>query len=193
MMSEKKENVINGVIKKLKQGNADFVKNEKNEGDISQMIRTKTVAEGQKPYAVVITCSDSRVPPEHIFSAGIGELFVIRTAGNVIGDFELGSIEYAVGHLNTAVVLVMGHSHCGAVAAAIEGHGEGYINAILEEIQPVIVGETNVGKCENLNIENSIKRILQSEMIKTMIGEGQVKVLGCKYDLGSGQVEFFEN
>lgn len=191
-MSEKKENIINEVIEKLKQGNAEFVKKEKNEGDISQTIRTKTVEEGQKPYAVVITCSDSRVPPEHVFSAGIGELFVIRTAGNVIGDFELGSIEYAVGHLETAVVLVMGHSHCGAVAAAIEGHGEGYINSILEEIRPVIEGETSVGKCENLNIENSIKRILQSEIINTMIHKGQVRVLGSKYDLASGRVEFFE-
>ncbi|MBC3898585.1 carbonic anhydrase [Acetobacterium malicum] len=190
-MCEKKQDVIEAAIERLQKGNQNFVETEKNNGDVSQMVRTKNVEEGQKPYAVVVTCSDSRVPPEHIFSAGIGELFVIRTAGNVIGDFELGSIEYAVGHLGTTVVLVMGHNHCGAVAAAMQGHGHGHINAILEEIQPAIEGEENVGKCENLNIDNSIKRILQSETINSLINAGSVKVLGGKYNLESGAVEFF--
>ena len=190
-MCEAKQDVIEAVIKKLQKGNQDFVETEQNNGDISQLVRARNVEEGQKPVAVVVTCSDSRVPPEHIFSAGIGELFVIRTAGNVIGDFELGSIEYAVGHLGTPVVLVMGHNHCGAVAAAMQGHGHGYINSILEEIQPAIEGEANVGKCENLNIDNSIKRILQSEAIKELISAGRLKVLGGKYNLESGQVEFF--
>lgn len=190
-MCGEKQNVIEAAIEKLKNGNQDFVNAEKNSGNISQTVRTKNVEEGQKPYAVVVTCSDSRVPPEHIFSAGIGELFVIRTAGNVIGDFELGSIEYAVGHLDAPVVMVMGHNHCGAVAAAMGGHGHGYITSILEEIHPAIEGEENVGKCENLNIENSLKRIHQSELIGKMIREGSVKVLGGKYNLESGAVEFF--
>lgn len=190
-MCEKKQDMIEAAIKKLQKGNQDFVEMEKNNGDVSQIVRIKNVEEGQKPYAVVVTCSDSRVPPEHIFSAGIGELFVIRTAGNVIGDFELGSIEYAVGHLGTSVVLVMGHNHCGAVAAAMQGHGHGYINAILEEIQPAIEGEESVGKCENLNIDNSIKRIHQSETINSLISAGSVRVLGGKYNLESGAVEFF--
>lgn len=189
-MCEKKD-TIDAVIKKLQKGNQDFVKTEKNNGDVSQMIRIKNVEAGQKPDAVVVTCSDSRVPPEHIFSAGIGQLFVIRTAGNVVGDFELGSIEYAVGHLETSVVLVLGHNHCGAVAAAMEGHGHGYIASILEEIHPAIEGQEDVSKCENLNIDNSIKRILQSEMINNLINEGKVKVLGGKYHMESGTVEFF--
>ncbi|PKM61307.1 MAG: carbonic anhydrase [Firmicutes bacterium HGW-Firmicutes-4] len=190
-MDKNNQDQIQAVINKLQKGNQDFVTTEKNNGDVSQMVRIKNVQAGQKPDAVVVTCSDSRVPPEHIFSAGIGELFVIRTAGNVIGDFELGSIEYAVGHLGTSLVLVMGHNHCGAVASAMEGHGHGYIKAILEEIQPAIAGEENVGKCENLNIDNSIKRILQSETINRLIREGTVKVLGAKYNLESGTVEFF--
>lgn len=190
-MCEKKQDVIEAAIKKLQKGNQDFVKAVKKSGDISPAVRTKNVEEGQKPYAVVVTCSDSRVPPEHIFSAGIGELFVIRTAGNVVGDFELGSIEYAVGHLDVSVVLVLGHNHCGAVAAAMHGHGHGYITSILEEIHPAIEGEENVGKCENLNIENSINRILKSETINNLISEGKVKVLGGKYNLESGAVEFF--
>ena len=84
-MCEKKQDVIEAVIKKLKDGNENFVQAEKNSGIISPAVRKKNVEKGQKPYAVVVTCSDSRVPPEHIFSAGIGELFVIRTAGNVGG------------------------------------------------------------------------------------------------------------
>ncbi|KAF5084862.1 carbonic anhydrase [Acetobacterium wieringae] len=190
-MCEKKQDVIEAVIKKLQQGNQVFVTAEKNPGDVSPKVRSKNVEAGQKPDAVVVTCSDSRVPPEHIFSAGIGELFVIRTAGNVIGDFELGSIEYAVGHLGTSVVLVLGHNHCGAVAAAMQGHGHGYITSIVEEIQPAIVGEENVATCENLNIDNSIKRILQSEAINERINAGEVRVLGAKYNLESGVVEFF--
>lgn len=190
-MCEKKQDVIEAVIKKLQQGNQVFVTAEKNPGDVSAKVRSKNVEAGQKPDAVVVTCSDSRVPPEHIFSAGIGELFVIRTAGNVIGDFELGSIEYAVGHLGTSVVLVLGHNHCGAVAAAMQGHGHGYITSIVEEIQPAIVGEENVATCENLNIDNSIKRILQSEAINERINAGEVRVLGAKYNLESGVVEFF--
>ncbi|WP_303866284.1 carbonic anhydrase [Acetobacterium wieringae] len=190
-MCEKKQDVIEAVIKKLQKGNQVFVTAEKNPGDVSQKVRSKNVEAGQKPDVVVVTCSDSRVPPEHIFSAGIGELFVIRTAGNVIGDFELGSIEYAVGHLGSSVVLVLGHNHCGAVAAAMQGHGHGYITSIVEEIQPAIEGEQNVAICENLNIDNSIKRILQSEAINERINAGDVKVLGAKYNLESGVVEFF--
>ena len=190
-MCEKKQDVIEAVIKKLQQGNQVFVTAEKNPGDVSAKVRSKNVEAGQKPDAVVVTCSDSRVPPEHIFLAGIGELFVIRTAGNVIGDFELGSIEYAVGHLGTSVVLVLGHNHCGAVAAAMQGHGHGYITSIVEEIQPAIVGEENVATCENLNIDNSIKRILKSEAINERINAGEVRVLGTKYNLESGVVEFF--
>lgn len=190
-MCEEKSAVIETIIKKLKKGNENFIKFGKNEGDVSSSIRIKNVEEGQTPYAVIVTCSDSRVPPEHIFSAGIGELFVIRTAGNVVGDFELGSIEYAIGHLKTPIVLVLGHNHCGAVAAAMAGSGSGYMASILKEIQPALAGEDDTTQCENLNIDNSIRRIKQSKLIKDLLDQEKIGVLGGKYHLESGVVEIF--
>ena len=94
-----------------------------------------TWTKGQSPYAIIVTCSDSRVIPENIFSAGIGELFVIRLAGNIIDDHQLGSIEYAAGHLGCRLVVVLGHTHCGAVDAAINSEPAGYIRCITDEIK----------------------------------------------------------
>ncbi len=189
-MKNKQENKIEAAIQALISGNKKFL-DAKESGYSHQTIKTVPTKNGQNPYAVVVTCSDSRVPPEHIFAAGIGELFVIRTAGNVIGDFELGSIEYAVGHLGTPVVLVLGHNHCGAVAAAMEGHGTGNIKKVLDEIMPVISGEKDVDKCENLNIEHSFYRISESEMVRDLIRKGEVKLISGKYDIETGGVEFF--
>ena len=101
--------------------NAVYAAAASNDGDVSRELRRQTAEDGQSPYAVVLACSDSRVPPEHIFNAGIGELFVIRTAGNVVGEYELGSIEYGAEHLHAQLVLVLGHSGCGAVEAALNG------------------------------------------------------------------------
>ena len=95
-----------------------------------QALRKFTYEHGQHPHAIIVTCSDSRVIPETIFSAGLGELFVIRVAGNVIDDHQLGSIEYAAGHLGSPVVVVLGHTHCGAVDAAINSDPEGYIRCV---------------------------------------------------------------
>ena len=125
-------------LAKLKKGNEAYITAETSSGNVSPELRSSTCVNGQKPYAVIVTCADSRVVPEHIFSAGIGELFVIRVAGNVIDDVVLGSIEYAADHLNTPLVVVMGHTHCGAVGAAIKGEGDGNIKAITDEIRLAI-------------------------------------------------------
>lgn len=101
-------------LEKLKAGNARYIDAKVNSEDISQAKRTDTLVDGQKPYAIIITCSDSRVIPENIFMTGIGELFVIRIAGNVIDEHQLGSIEYAASHLGAPLIVVMGHTHCGA-------------------------------------------------------------------------------
>ncbi|KNZ41790.1 carbonic anhydrase [Acetobacterium bakii] len=189
-MSEITINTIEDACRALVQGNKCYV-NAQKKGNISQIIKSQIPEEGQKPYAVVVTCSDSRVPAEYIFSAGIGELFVIRTAGHVIGDFELGSIEYGVKYLGAKVVCVLGHNHCGAVKAAMGNHGKGYVQKILNEIIPVITGEKDVEKCEKLNIENSVSRIMESDMIKNLTAEGYVKIISGKYDIETGIVEFY--
>ena len=120
----------NEAINRLKEGNKKYLTEKTGSGDISPAVRLRTFQNGQQPYAIVIACSDSRVIPESIFCAGIGELFTIRLAGNVIDDHQLGSIEYAVEHLETNVVVVVGHTGCGAVDAAIHHNPSGFIKYI---------------------------------------------------------------
>lgn len=174
-------------LEKLKSGNERYLSAEKNEGDISPAIREKTCAEGQSPYAVIITCSDSRVIPESIFSAGIGELFVIRVAGNVIDNHQLGSIEYAVDHLGCRLIVVMGHDHCGAVGAAIAHEPEGYVKSITDEIKKAIGEEADGYKASCLNVLHSVKKIRESLAIDD---KSNLCVCGALYHLEDGRVEF---
>ena len=176
-------------LKKLKDGNAKYMTAEKSEGNISPALRKDTCENGQKPYAIVVTCSDSRVIPESIFNAGIGELFVIRVAGNVIDNNQLGSIEYAAGHLGSPLVVVMGHSHCGAVGAAIGGGAENFISYITDEIKKAIGAEKDDYKACCLNVQHSVKKIEESLGIKKE-DEHAVKVCGAVYHLEDGKVEF---
>lgn len=125
------------VLQTLKEGNAAYVKSGAFAGDISPEKRLALTA-GQSPRAVVITCADSRVIPEVIFSCGLGELFTIRIAGNVIDAHQLGSIEYAVSHLKTPLVVILGHTDCGAVQAALHGEADGHIRYIVDTIREAI-------------------------------------------------------
>ena len=174
-------------LEKLKAGNKLYLNAEKNGGDISPALREKTCAEGQSPYAIIITCSDSRVIPESIFSAGIGELFVIRVAGNVIDDHQLGSIEYAADHLGCRLIVVMGHDHCGAVGAAIGHEPEGYVKSITDEIKKAIGNETDDYKASCLNVLHSVKKIRESLAIDD---KSNLCVCGALYHLEDGRVEF---
>lgn len=176
-------------LNKLKEGNAKYLDATSNPGDISALIRKKTCEEGQFPYAVVITCSDSRVIPESIFSAGIGELFVIRVAGNVIDNHQLGSIEYAVDHLGSKLVVVLGHSHCGAVGAAMGSDPSGYIKTITDMIRGAIGDEKDELRASCLNVENSVSVIKDSLKYE---GDSDVKVCGAMYHIDSGKVEFMD-
>lgn len=174
-------------LEKLKGGNERYLSAERNEGDISPALREKTCAEGQSPYAVIITCSDSRVIPESIFSAGIGELFVIRVAGNVIDNHQLGSIEYAVDHLGCRLIVVMGHDHCGAVGAAIGHEPEGYVKSITDEIKKAIGNESDDYKASCLNVLHSVKKIRESLAIDET---SDLCVCGALYHLEDGRAEF---
>ncbi|MDR0817948.1 MAG: carbonic anhydrase [Oscillospiraceae bacterium] len=170
-------------MEKLIDGNLDYLSAD----DIYAAVREDTAVNGQKPYAVIVTCSDSRVPPEHIFSAGIGELFVVRTAGNVIGDFERGTVEYAVGHLGVPLVVVMGHTHCGAVGAALDTHGEapqGSLGKLVTEIKTAIGGERDELNAVKLNVRNSVARLRESAELR------EVQIAAAVYDIASGKVEW---
>ena len=176
---------------KLKEGNLRYISADKNEGDISSAVRLKTCTEGQTPYAIIITCSDSRVIPESIFSAGIGDLFVIRVAGNVIDNHQLGSIEYAAEHLGCRLILVMGHNHCGAVDAVINHNPEGYIKFITDEIKKAIGSETDTYKACRLNVQYCMKLIEDSLEIQKEETEHGLQVMGAIYHLEDGRVDFF--
>lgn len=177
-------------LAKLKNGNAAYLNVSANPGDISPAIRRDTCDNGQHPYAIVITCSDSRVIPEAIFSAGIGELFTIRVAGNVIDNFQLGSVEYAADHLGTNLIVVLGHTNCGAVGAAMGTGVEGFIKSITDEIKSVIGDETDGYKACCLNVNNSIKKIADGLHIPAEGNEKGWKVVGAVYHIDDGHVEF---
>ena len=178
-------------LTKLKDGNARYLTAKQNEGDISVALREKTCAEGQTPYAIVVTCSDSRVIPESIFNAGIGDLFVIRVAGNVIDLHQLGSIEYAAEHLGSRLVLVMGHDHCGAIDAVIHHDPKGYIKFITDEIRIAIGKETDEYKACCLNVRHSMKIIEKSLKIQNN-DENGLHLYGALYHLEDGRVEFLD-
>lgn len=138
----------------------------------------------------LITCSDSRVVPELIFSAGIGDLFVIRVAGNVIDPHQLGSIEYAAEHLGTGLIVVLGHDHCGAVDAAMNHEPDGYIKYITDEIVKAIGEEKDECQACCLNVKHSCEKIEHSLQIQKDEQEYGLKVLGAIYHLETGKVEF---
>lgn len=175
-------------IKRLIEGNRTYIETRSEIGDISYAARRDTAMNGQKPFAIVITCSDSRVIPEAVFHCGIGELFVIRVAGNVIDNHQLGSIEYAADHLGTKLIVVLGHTHCGAVDAAIHHDPEGYIKFITDEIQAAIGSEKDPYRAGCLNVKRSIELIESSLIIQKDEAAG-LAVIGAMYDIESGKVE----
>ena len=182
------------VLERLKQGNETYVKSGKDYGDVSSQIRIKTAREGQHPYAIVITCSDSRVIPDAIFAAGIGELFVIRVAGNVLDNHQLGSIEYAFSHLDANLIVMLGHTHCGAIAAAQHSHGgdDRYIKYIIDDIKEAIGAETDDYKATILNVKHGVKMIEDSFEDHPDIEHKELDTIGAVYDIETGIVTWLE-
>lgn len=170
---------------RLKDGNRRYLTAYSNPGDCSPM-RREELCSGQSPYAVVVSCSDSRVVPEDIFCAGLGELFVIRVAGNVLGDHELGSVEYATGHLGANLVLVLGHENCGAIAATIHGHASGYIHTLTDSIKAGI-GDEHDPKCASIANADYVAREIRSRL--NISHDSSVKVVSGYYNL-NGRVDF---
>ena len=167
----------------LIEGNLKYVSERAVSFDASEEV-LKASCQGQKPYAVIIACSDSRVVPEAIFSAGIGDLFVIRVAGNVIDSHQLGSIEYAAEHLGTGLIVVLGHDHCGAVDSALHHQNGGYIKYITDEILKAVGSEKDETEACRLNVKHSC------EVIESSLKIDGLKVVGAVYHLEDGRVEF---
>jgi carbonic anhydrase len=196
-------------LKVLEQGNERWVSGTSNAPNTNAERRRVTAEAGQKPFVTVLTCADSRLPVERVFDRGVGDVFAIRVAGNVVDKTEAGTIEYGLEHLGTKLLVVMGHSKCGAVKAALtaspeatagDEHG-GNIYALLREIVPAVqrAKTQTEGGDENALLANAVKEnVWQSvfDLLKTsrptleMVRDGKVKVVGAVYDLSSGKVEF---
>jgi carbonic anhydrase len=198
-------------IQKLQDGNKRYMESKMNTcGETNAAARSK-LALSQKPYAIILSCSDSRVPPELIFDQTLGEIFVVRVAGNVPDPVVLGSIEYAAEHLGSPLIMVLGHERCGAVKATVEanGKGQGNIGAIIKTIAPALKkvkaeckrhkecdlkDKANLVECVvNENVKMVAANLTkQSRVIRELVKEGKVKIVAAKYDLDDGKVTLFD-
>jgi carbonic anhydrase len=189
-------------LRLLKEGNTRYVEGKPRHPHQDRERRALTSAQGQHPLATVLTCSDSRVPPEIIFDQGLGDIFVVRVAGNVAATDEIGSIEYAVDHLNTPLVVVLGHTQCGAVAAVVnDAKLPPNIAALIEPIKPAVAraredhpdaaNDVILNAAIQDNVWQAIADMLaQSPIIREKVKDGQVKVVGALYDIDTGKVQW---
>lgn len=203
-------------LQKLMDGNKRYVESQMTNSKMSDATTRTSLAKSQKPYAIILTCSDSRVPPEIVFDKGLGEIFVVRVAGNVPDPVVLGSIEYAAEHLGSPLVMVLGHERCGAVKATVESKGKSTgsqnIDAIVKTIAPNIKnaakdceackGET---KCADSKKDAFVECVVdanaktvaasltkKSKILKHLVEEKKLKVVAAKYDLDDGLVTLFK-
>ncbi|WPD21617.1 MAG: carbonic anhydrase [Candidatus Electrothrix scaldis] len=196
-------------IKMLKEGNERFVSGKSNHPhtDAARLIQAGKEDQGDYAYATVITCSDSRVPVERLFDAGIMDIFVIRVAGNVIDTDEAGSVEYGLAHVNTPVFVVLGHTQCGAVTAVtneVQGHGhalEVNIPPLVDNIEPAVkkaIAEHPEAKGADVipyaiveNVWQGVEDLfMKSPVSRELVKEGKAKVIGAIYDVSTGKVEW---
>jgi len=191
------------VLARLRAGNERFLRGEARFPTVQKEVLAN-MARAQRPYATVLGCSDSRVPPELIFDAGFGELFVIRVAGNVISPEVMGSMQYAAVHLKTPLVLVLGHEGCGAVAAALAARRgtsrepsriAGLLDNIVPGLQDLAEGlspEDEMNRAVDANVRWSIHQLLETPEGKKRLEEGVMKLAGAVYEIRNGRVRFLD-
>jgi len=182
-------------IEMLKEGNQRFLNKNQISRDLNSQV--KETSGGQNPYAVVLSCIDSRVPVELAFDQGIGDVFSARVAGNIVNEDVLGSIEYACGVAGSKAILVLGHTKCGAVTAACQGVELGNITALLSKVKPAIadvenrIGSIEVEEVTKANVHQSIKEIrTESALLNDLEAEGKIKIVGAIYHVENGNVTF---
>jgi carbonic anhydrase len=184
----------------LVEGNERFINNLKRGHDHLELINQ--TRDGQFPFAVILSCMDSRASAELVFDQGLGDLFSIRVAGNIVNNDILASIEYAVKYVGSKVLMVLGHTQCGAINSAKQGVEDGHITSLLKRIQPSITkamlsDNDNYlfqDKVAYANVENSLEEILRgSPIIKELFEKGEIGIVGGVYNIDNGQVDFFKN
>lgn len=176
-------------MKRLREGNRIYVEAIDHERDLSPERIFELFEGGQKPYATIVTCSDSRVVPEHVFMAGLGELFVIRVAGNVVGELEAASAFYACEHLHTKLLLVLGHTHCGAIKAALDGEG-GPVAPLTERIASAVGDVDDPYEASVLNTQAAMEMLRNDPAIAQLVEHNELHIRGAIYHTHSGAVDF---
>jgi carbonic anhydrase len=195
------ENALQALAR-LREGNQRFAEGNVRHLDESRTWRAGLVSD-QHPFAVILGCSDSRVPIELLFDQGFGDLFIIRVAGNVITSDVLGSIDYAVGHLHTSLLLVMGHDGCGAVTAALQaqevGHEPPHLAALLRLIgpglrgvDPKLAGEARLRAAVEANVRSSMRQAAAEPVGQKLLDSGKLVLAGAVYELQTGRVRYLE-
>jgi carbonic anhydrase len=203
-------------LQKLIDGNQRYVENQMTGTKLCDLTARTSLAKSQKPYAIILTCSDSRVPPEIIFDKGLGEIFVIRVAGNVPDPIVLGSIEYAAEHLGSPLIMVLGHERCGAVKATVEAKGKSSgsknIDAIIKVVAPAVKAAAkdcqackNDTKCADTKKDEFVECVVDanakivaagltknSKILTHLLHEKKIKIVSAKYDLDDGKVTLFK-
>jgi carbonic anhydrase len=196
-------------LERLKEGNQRFVSGVRSIDTIVKQIQRANFVEGQEPFAIILGCSDSRVPAEIIFDQGLGDLFVIRVAGNIVAPSQVGSVEFAAERFGTPLVVVLGHSMCGAVMATIDelerpsdeksSNVLSIVNRIRPTVEPLL--ETELRNDPDKLLESSIHaNILAatnnlmhgSQMLEQLVQQGKLRIVGAEYSLETGEVKFFE-
>lgn len=191
---------IPALLDKLKEGNERFVSGHPVHPD-ETLNRIRELKKGQYPFVVLVSCSDSRLPPELIFDQGLGDVFSIRTAGNIIGDYELGSIEYAVEHLHCKLIVVLGHETCGAIQAYATAenvkhndHIQKLVDYIAAEEEEKIIPDSlrsDIDILVKANITHGVNLLRSSiPVLKPLVDKNEIKIIGAYYDLDSGKVLF---
>ncbi len=196
-------------LNKLKQGNDQYVAAINTQSALSIDVNLPDVSQTQRPFAIVLGCSDSRVPAEMVFNCSSGDLFVVRVAGNVAAPSQIGSIEFACQHFGSQLIVVMGHTHCGAVKAtvsALTSPPEAIspnLASIVECISPAVAPLVNesqaeangelINKAMQANINHAVDNLsAQSSILKQLIDDGQLTIVGADYDLETGKVTFYD-
>ena len=196
-------------LQRLKDGNQRFVTNMRDLSTSITQTQRADLVEAQTPFAIVLGCSDSRVPAEIVFDQGLGDLFVIRVAGNVVAPSLLGSVEFAASQFNVQLVVVLGHSKCGAIAATInalqhpQDKGSPNIQSIVNRIRPSVetLMETDIAKDHDKLIEHAIRANVRtsvshlqhgSQLLEELVANDKLRIVGAEYSLDTGLVDFFD-
>ena len=192
-------------LERLRDGNRRFVDGNTSAAASANQARRAELVGGQNPFAVILACADSRAPVELIFDQGLGDLFVIRVAGNIVAPSQIGSVEFAASQLGTKLVVVLGHSNCAAVDATLkelareQQHRSPNLRAIVNRIRPALEPMLESGadvalhEAVAVNVRNSVRRLQNGSLIlRKLIDDGDLTIVGAEYSIESGEVEVFD-